>query len=66
MYLNNIQGEAIEYDDFQIAVWMICVKLRNPPQKRQAMHYKVTLRRVRATTVAVEKPQVLHILSVCL
>jgi hypothetical protein len=28
--------------------------------------YKVILKRVRVTTVAVEKQQVLHILSVCL
>ena len=30
------------------------------------MYYNVTLRRVRATSVAVEKQQALHILSVCL
>jgi hypothetical protein len=34
-------------------------------QKRKRM-YNVTLRRVRATTVAVEKQYILHILSVCL
>jgi len=34
-------------------------------QDRQCT-YNVTLRRVRVTTVAVEKQQVLHILSVCL
>jgi len=34
---------------------------------RQAMHVQTpTLRRVRETTVAVEKLKVLHILSVCL
>ena len=33
-------------------------------QTRQAIYYDVTLRRVRVTIVAVEKQQVLHILSV--
>jgi len=32
---------------------------------RQALYYVVTLRRVRATNVAVAKQYVLHILSIC-
>jgi hypothetical protein len=35
-------------------------------ETRQAMQYNVTPRHVRATIAAVEKQQVLHILSVCL
>jgi hypothetical protein len=35
-------------------------------EKDRQYMYNVTLRRVRATTVAVEKQKVLHILSVCL
>jgi len=36
----------------------------NVGKKRQAVYYNVTLRRVRATIVAVEKQSVLHNLSV--
>jgi hypothetical protein len=34
--------------------------------RRQALYYKVILRRLCATIVAVENKQVLHILRVCL
>ena len=39
------------------------VNMVNPEQKCK---YSATVRRVRATTVAVEKQQGLHIVSVCL
>ena len=43
----------------------LCRKYRQGIQDRQCM-YNRTLRRVRATTVAVQKQKLLHILSVCL
>jgi len=39
--------------------------MQQPAFAREAMHYNVTLRRVRITIAALKKQIILHILSVC-
>ena len=49
----------------QLGWFVISIIAQRTKQDRQCT-YNVTLRRVRATTVAVEKQQMLHKLSVCI